>query len=69
MTLSTPMDDVLTACDVSPMPGVAGSTLRDWAARREPSAHSPGRDHRKLSSRHRRWMRADVVDWLAASRF
>jgi hypothetical protein len=67
--MTTPMDDVLTAGDASRMPGVPGSTLHDWAARRERDADSPGPDHRKLSSRHRRWMRADVVEWLAASRF
>ena len=67
--MTTPMDDVLTAGDVSRMPGVPGSTLHEWAARRERGADSTGPDHRKMSSRHRRRMRADVVEYLAASRF
>jgi hypothetical protein len=67
--MTTAMDDVLTADDVSRMGCVPDSTLPDWAARRERGADSPTPHHCKLSSRHRRWMRADVVEWLAASRF
>jgi hypothetical protein len=61
------MDDVLTAGDGSRMTGVPDS-LHNWAAKRERGVDSPGPHHRKMSSRHRRWMRADAVEWLAASR-
>jgi predicted DNA-binding transcriptional regulator AlpA len=67
--MTTAMDDVSTAGDVSCMTGVPDSTLQDCAAKRERGVDSPGPHHCKLSSRHRRWMRADVVEWLAASRF
>jgi predicted DNA-binding transcriptional regulator AlpA len=69
MTTVTPIDDVLTAGEVSRMTGVPVSTLHDWAAKRERGAQSPGPHHCKLSSRHRRWMRADVLEWLAAARY
>jgi predicted DNA-binding transcriptional regulator AlpA len=62
------MDDVLTVGEVSRMTGIPVSTLHDWAAKRERGLESPGPHHCKLSSRHRRWMRSDVVEWLAASR-
>ena len=48
------------------MTGIPVSTLHDWAAKRERGVQSRGPHHRKLSSRHRRWMRADAVKWLAA---
>ena len=67
--MTTAMDDVLTAGDVSRMTGVPDSTLHNRAAKRERGVDSPGPHHCKLSSRHRRWMRADGVEWLAASRF
>lgn len=67
--MTTAVDDVLTAGGVSRMTGIADSTLRDRAAKREPGVDSPRPHHCNLSSRHRRWMRADVVEWLAASRF
>jgi hypothetical protein len=67
--MTTAMGDVLTAGDVSRMTGVPDSTPDDWAAKLERGADSPGPHHCKLSSRHRRWMRADAVEWLAASRF
>jgi predicted DNA-binding transcriptional regulator AlpA len=67
--MTTAMDDVLTADDVSHMTGVPDSMLHDWAAKRERAAHSRGPHHCKLSSRHRRWIRADAVEWPAASRF
>jgi len=63
------MDEVLTAGEVSRMTGIPVSTLHDWAAKRERGVEWPGPRHCKLSSRHRRWMRADVVEWLAASRY
>jgi hypothetical protein len=52
------MDEVLTAGEVSRMTGIPVSTLHDWAAKRERGIESPGPHHCKLSSRHRRWMRA-----------
>ncbi|ORB34316.1 helix-turn-helix domain-containing protein [Mycobacterium paraseoulense] len=55
------MDEELTAGEVSRMTGIPVSTLHDWAAKRERGIESPGPHHCKLSSRHRRWMRADVV--------
>lgn len=67
-TMTMAMDEVLTAGEVSRMTGIPVSTLHDWAAKRERGIESPGPHHCKLSSRHRRWMRADVVEWLAASR-
>jgi predicted DNA-binding transcriptional regulator AlpA len=67
MTMAT--DEVLTALEVSQMTGIPVSTLHDWAAKRERGLPTPGPRHCRLSSRHRRWMRADVVDWLAASRY
>jgi predicted DNA-binding transcriptional regulator AlpA len=67
--MTTAVDDVSTAGDVSRMTSVPDSTLQDCAAKRERGVDSPGPHHCKLSSRHRRWMRADVVEWLAASRF
>ncbi|MBV8177928.1 MAG: DNA-binding protein [Mycobacterium sp.] len=54
---------------MSRMTGVPDSTPDDWATKWERGADSPGPHHCKLSSRHRRWMRADAVEWLAASRF
>jgi predicted DNA-binding transcriptional regulator AlpA len=68
-TMTMAMDEVLTAGEVSRMTGVPVSTLHDWAAKRERGAVSPGPRHCRLSSRHRRWMRTDVVEWLAASRY
>jgi predicted DNA-binding transcriptional regulator AlpA len=68
-TMTLAMDEVLTAGEVSRMTGIPVSTLHDWAAKRERGVESPGPRHCRLSSRHRRWMRADVADWLAASRF
>ena len=56
------MDDVLTAGDGSRMTGVPNSTVRHRAAKWERGVDSPGPHHCKLSSRHRRWMRADVVE-------
>ena len=67
--MTTAMDDVLTAGDVSRTTGVPDSTLHDWAAKPERGVDSPGPHRCELSSRHRRWMRADVVEWHAASRF
>ena len=69
MTMTIAMDDVLTAGEVSRMTGIPVSTLHDWAAKRERGVESPGPRHCRLSSRHRRWMRADVAEWLAASRY
>ena len=63
------MDEELTADEVSRMTGVPVSTLHDWASKRERGVVSPGPRHCKLSSRHRRWMRTDVLEWLAASRY
>ncbi|HWS93059.1 MAG TPA: hypothetical protein VN306_11395 [Mycobacterium sp.] len=40
--MTTAMDDVLTAGDVSRMTGVPDSTLHDWAAKWERGADSPG---------------------------
>jgi hypothetical protein len=59
--MTTAMDDLLTAGDASRTTCVPDSTLHDRAAKRE----------RGLSChpRIRRWMRADVVKRLAASRF
>jgi predicted DNA-binding transcriptional regulator AlpA len=68
LTMTMAMDEVLTAGEVSRMTGIPVSTLHDWAAKRERGMESPGPHHCKLSSRHRRWMRADVMEWLAASR-
>lgn len=67
-TMTRATADVLTASEVSRMTGIPVSTLHDWAAKRERGIQSPGPHHCKLSSRHRRWMRSDVVEWLAASR-
>lgn len=67
--MTTAMDDVSTAGDVSRMTGVPVSMLHDWAAKRKRDADSPVPHHCKLSSRHRRWIHADEVEWLAASRF
>ncbi len=67
--MTTAMNEVLTAGEVSRMTGVPVSTLHDWAAKRERGVGSPGPRHCKLSSRHRRWMRADIVEWLSASRY
>jgi predicted DNA-binding transcriptional regulator AlpA len=67
-TMTMAMDEVLTAGEVSRMTDIPVSTLHDWAAKRERGIESPGPHHCKLSSRHPRWMRADVVEWLAASR-
>ena len=68
-TMTIAMDEVLTAGEVSRMTGIPVSTLHDWAAKRERGVESPGPRHCRLSSRHRRWMRADVVEWLKASRY
>jgi predicted DNA-binding transcriptional regulator AlpA len=68
-TMTIAMDEVLTAGEVSRMTGIPVSTLHDWAAKRERGVESPGPRHCRLSSRHRRWMRADVAEWLAASRY
>jgi predicted DNA-binding transcriptional regulator AlpA len=68
-TMTMAMDEVLTAGEVSRMTGIPVSTLHDWATKRERGIESPGLHHCKLSSRHRHWMRADVVKWLAASRY
>jgi predicted DNA-binding transcriptional regulator AlpA len=67
-TMTMAMDEVLTAGEVSRMTGIPVSTLHDWAAKRERGIESPGPHQCKLPSRHRRWMRTDVVKWLAASR-
>jgi predicted DNA-binding transcriptional regulator AlpA len=69
VTMTIAMNEVLTAGEVSQMTGIPVSTLHDWAAKRERGAESPGPRHCRLSSRHRRWMRADVAEWLAASRY
>jgi len=58
------MDEVLTAGEVSRMTGIPVSTLHDRAAKRDRGIESPGPLYCKLSSRHRRWMRADVVNGL-----
>jgi predicted DNA-binding transcriptional regulator AlpA len=68
-TMTIAMDEVLTAGEVSRMTGIPVSTLHDWAAKRERGVESPGPRHCRLSSRHRRWMRADVAEWLVASRY
>jgi hypothetical protein len=49
--MTTAMDDVLTAGDVSRTTGVPDSTLHDWAAKPERGVDSPGPHHCKLSSR------------------
>jgi hypothetical protein len=67
--VTTGAADVWTAGDLSRMTGVPVSTLHDWAAKRERRVDSPRPHHCKLSSRHRRWMRPDVAEWHAASRF
>lgn len=67
MTMAT--DEVLTASEVSRITGVPVSTLHDWASKRERGMASPGPRHCRLSSRHRRWIRTDVMEWLAASRY
>jgi len=53
--MTTAMDDVSTAGDVSRMTGVPDSALQDCAAKRERGVDWPGPHHCKLSSRHRRW--------------
>jgi predicted DNA-binding transcriptional regulator AlpA len=59
---------MLTASQVRELTGVPVSTLHDWAAKREHGIHAPGPHHVRLSSRHRRWTRGDVDDWLESAR-
>jgi hypothetical protein len=67
--MTTGTADVLTTGDVSRMTGVPVSSLYDCAAKREQGVDSPRLFHCKLSSRHRRWMRAVAGEWHAAPRF
>ncbi len=60
--------DLLTANEVRDMTGVPVSTLHDWAAKRERGVDAPGPRHLRLSCRHRRWTRHDVLDWLETIR-
>lgn len=60
--------DLLTAGDVQSLTGVPVSTLHDWAAKREHGMVAPGPRHLRLSDRHRRWTRGDVLDWLDSVR-
>ncbi|MCX5042521.1 helix-turn-helix domain-containing protein [Aldersonia sp. NBC_00410] len=60
--------DLLTAGDVQGLTGVPVSTLHDWAAKRERGMVAPGPRHLRLSDRHRRWNRRDVLDWLESVR-
>ena len=60
--------DMLTAQQVHDLTGVPISTLHDWASKRERGIEAPGPHHLRLSDRHRRWARRDVVAWLNAAR-
>jgi predicted DNA-binding transcriptional regulator AlpA len=60
--------DMLTAQQVRDLTGVPISTLHDWASKRERGIEAPGPHHLRLSDRHRRWARRDVVAWLNAAR-
>jgi predicted DNA-binding transcriptional regulator AlpA len=60
--------DMLTANEVRDLTGVPVSTLHDWAAKRERGIDAPGPHHLRLSDRHRRWTREDVVEWLESTR-
>ncbi|MBJ7287586.1 MAG: helix-turn-helix domain-containing protein [Williamsia sp.] len=59
---------MLTANEVRELTGVPVSTLHDWAAKRERGVEAPGPHHLRLSDRHRRWTRSDVVEWLDSTR-
>ena len=59
---------MLTANEVHELTGVPVSTLHDWAAKRERGIDAPGPQHLRLSDRHRRWTREDVMRWLESSR-
>lgn len=62
-------ENMLKAAQVSGLTRIPVSTLHDWAAKRERGdVDAPGPRHFRLSSRHRRWRRSDVDDWLEASR-
>jgi predicted DNA-binding transcriptional regulator AlpA len=60
--------DMLTAQEVRDLTGVPISTLHDWASKRERGMEAPGPHHLRLSDRHRRWARRDVLAWLEAAR-
>ncbi|MBA4023878.1 MAG: helix-turn-helix domain-containing protein [Gordonia sp.] len=59
---------MLTANEVRDLTGIPVSTLHDWAAKRERGIDAPGPRHLRLSDRHRRWTRADVLEWLESTR-
>lgn len=60
--------DMLTANEVRDLTGIPVSTLHDWAAKRERGINAPGPHHLRLSDRHRRWTRIDVLEWLESTR-
>ena len=60
--------DMLTANEVRDLTGIPVSTLHDWAAKRERGINAPGPHHLRLSDRHRRWTRDDVLEWLESTR-
>ncbi len=60
--------DMLTANEVRDLTGIPVSTLHDWAAKRERGIDAPGPRHLRLSDRHRRWTRGDVLEWLESTR-
>jgi predicted DNA-binding transcriptional regulator AlpA len=69
MTISpTNGREMLTAEQVRELTGVPISTLHDWAAKRERGIEAPGPHHIRLSTRHRRWTRRDVDQWIESAR-
>ena len=60
--------DMLPANEVRDLTGIPVSTLHDWAAKRERGINAPGPHHLRLSDRHRRWTRDDVLEWLESTR-
>jgi predicted DNA-binding transcriptional regulator AlpA len=68
MMLNNRADKMLTASQVCELTGVPVSTLHDWAAKRERGINAPGPHHVRLSSRHRRWTKDDVEQWIQSAR-
>jgi len=63
-----PVPDLMTAAEVCTITGLAISTLHEYAVRREAGLPPQGPPHVRLGPRRRRWLRADVIDWLLSSR-
>ncbi len=59
---------LLTARDVSPLAGIAPSTLHQYALQAEAGLPQLGPPHLRLGPRRRRWLKRDVLAWLETSR-